>query len=165
MTIISHLEATLLLCVQHSCWPRYMNLKANLYRVSSLTTLAITLFFTYISTFRNGKSLSVPCSIPFASVIMHLLTLSTSFAVLAGVGQAIRTVPSSPCAAKCGDITNTTSSEIVCKDADYGTATGQVFAECITCQLGSNATDSSSGDSDLKWLLCMRTTYTVETSC
>ena len=89
------------------------------------------------------------------SIIMRFLSLSTSFAVMAGLGQAIRTVPTSPCADKCGDITNTTSSEIVCKDADYGTPTGQVFAECITCQLGSNATDPSTGDSDLRWLLCM----------
>lgn len=87
-------------------------------------------------------------------ITMHILSLSTSFVALAGISQALRTVPSSPCADRCGDITNTTSSEIVCKDIDYNTPTGRLFEECITCQLGSNATDPSTGDSDLKWLLC-----------
>lgn len=109
----------------------------------------------YILISRYQKRLS-PFTIPIYLFTMRILSLSTSCVALAGIIHALRTVPSSPCADKCGDITNTTSSEIVCKDIDYNTPAGRAFEECITCQLGSNATDPSTGDSDLKWLLCKK---------
>ena len=88
---------------------------------------------------------------------MHFCTLSTVLLVvlwLVDPSWAIRTVPTSECAAKCGNVTETRGTDIVCTDADYGTPTGQVFAECITCQLNSTAVDPATGDTDLKWLLC-----------
>ncbi len=88
---------------------------------------------------------------------MRLTFLRTTILVagLAEVARSIRTVENFPCVQKCGNVTDTASDDIVCTEADYGTPTGQRFAKCITCQLGSNTTDLKTGDSDLKWLLCM----------
>jgi hypothetical protein len=89
---------------------------------------------------------------------MHFLRIFAGVVVLAssmgGVG-AIRTVPSSQCAAICGDTSVTKGSDIVCSDSDYAnTNAGKVFASCITCQMNSTAVDLTTGDTDLKWMLC-----------
>ncbi|ELR06006.1 hypothetical protein VC83_06886 [Pseudogymnoascus destructans] len=86
---------------------------------------------------------------------MRLFIPSTAIVAAGFVGQsaAIRTVPSSPCASLCGDVTSTTNSEILCTQADLNTAKGQVFSKCISCQMASTAMDPKTGDTDLKWVL------------
>jgi hypothetical protein len=89
---------------------------------------------------------------------MYITALLTSVLLasgLAGRASALRTVASSHCASVCGNTTETTTDDIVCTDADFGTPKGQIFAECLTCQLNSTAIDPGNGDTDLKWLLCM----------
>lgn len=109
------------------------------------------------STSRHQKSYShytICLDTPIPTVAMHFFTtILPIVALLSQTAQAIRAVKNSPCEAKCGDISNTTASDIVCTDADYGTPTGQIFAECITCQLNSTTLDPETGESDLKWLL------------
>ncbi|ELR02471.1 hypothetical protein VC83_07895 [Pseudogymnoascus destructans] len=86
---------------------------------------------------------------------MRLFIPSTAIVAAGFVGQsaAIRTVPSSPCASLCGDVTSTTNSEILCTQADLNTTKGQVFSKCISCQMTSTAMDPKTGDTDLKWVL------------
>ncbi|KFX87823.1 hypothetical protein V490_07995, partial [Pseudogymnoascus sp. VKM F-3557] len=86
---------------------------------------------------------------------MRLIIPSTVIVAAGFVGQsdAIRSVPSSPCASLCGDVTSTTGSDILCKEADLHTAKGQTFSKCISCQMTSKAIDPSTGDTDLKWVL------------
>jgi hypothetical protein len=70
-------------------------------------------------------------------------------------GTAIRAVPSQQCAAACGDVTQTTSSDIVCSDADFqNTPKGQAMQNCLSCQQNSTANDPNTGESDLRWLMC-----------
>ncbi|OBT78780.1 hypothetical protein VF21_02506 [Pseudogymnoascus sp. 05NY08] len=86
---------------------------------------------------------------------MRLSIPSTAIVAAGFVGQsaAIRTVPTSPCASLCGDVTSTTGSEILCAEADLNTAKGQLFSKCISCQMTSTAIDQKTGDTDLKWVL------------
>ena len=104
---------------------------------------------------------------PFDILAMRLLIPSTAIVAAGFVGQgaAIRTVPSSPCASLCGDVTSTTGADILCTDADLQTAKGQVFSNCISCQITSKAIDSKTGDTDLKWVLCRHLSLTPSCRC
>ncbi|KFY10482.1 hypothetical protein V492_05002 [Pseudogymnoascus sp. VKM F-4246] len=65
---------------------------------------------------------------------MRLLIPSTAIVVAGFVGQsaAIRTVPSSPCASLCGDVTSTTGSDILCTEADLNSAKGQQLSPNVS---------------------------------
>jgi hypothetical protein len=83
-------------------------------------------------------------------VVLGLLTL------LAPSIKALRVTPGSPCTNVCAPATNTTSSEIVCLDAQYNTTTvGTKFQSCITCALQSNFQDAKTRETDVDWALCM----------
>lgn len=81
--------------------------------------------------------------------VLGLLTLTTPI-------YALRTVGGSPCSDVCGVTTNTTSSEIVCLDQQYNTTTtGQNFQTCVTCLLSSEYQNTTIGETDVDWGLCM----------
>jgi len=86
--------------------------------------------------------------------------LVTSLAITSTV--AIQVSPNSQCASVCQDNadqdksdamqSNTLGSDIVCRDNNYATPTGQKFKTCIECLQQSS--DKSTSESDLQWFLC-----------
>jgi hypothetical protein len=84
-----------------------------------------------------------------------ILFFSGLLALLTTPGTAIRAVPSQQCANACGNVTETTSSDIVCSDADFqNTPKGQALQNCLNCQQNSTAYDPNTGESDLGWFIC-----------
>ena len=73
----------------------------------------------------------------------------------------LSTSPGSPCEDVCHRTsTNTTSSDVVCKDQLFSSTTkGSNFEQCVECQLNSDYVDSKSGESDVNWGLCMLSRY------
>lgn len=97
-----------------------------------------------------GESIQSSNTMVVTSIVVGLLTL------LAPSIEALRVSPGSPCTNVCAPATNTTSSEIVCLDAQYNTtAVGTKFQNCITCALQSNFQDTQTGETDVDWALCM----------
>lgn len=81
--------------------------------------------------------------------VWWLLPLATNI-------HALRTVVGSPCTSVCGTTTNTTSNEIVCVDSYYNTTqTGRNFKSCVSCLLDSPFQNTTSGETDVDWGLCM----------
>jgi len=67
----------------------------------------------------------------------------------------LESLPNSPCAIQCGNaLGGTTGADIVCNNGDFsGTAAGQTFQSCVTCQLGSTYVDPVTKQTDLQWAL------------
>lgn len=86
--------------------------------------------------------------------------LLISFSLHATV-QALRGNSGSPCASTCEEPTsNTTVSDIVCRDTDYNsTEAGTTFVDCVECQLESTYVDRENGASDVQWGLCMSSSF------
>lgn len=84
-----------------------------------------------------------------------LLSLSCLLGLFTTPGAAIRAVPSQQCAPACGDVTQTTSNDIVCSVSDMqNTPKGQALMNCLNCQQNSTANDPNTGESDLRWFIC-----------
>ncbi|TAQ86779.1 hypothetical protein B7494_g4906 [Chlorociboria aeruginascens] len=81
-----------------------------------------------------------------------LFLLTTS---LVSTTSALQALTSSPCAAQCGNVLQSTSGDdIVCPDTAYASAAaGTVFQTCISCQLSSTYVDPDTQESDLQWAL------------
>lgn len=79
--------------------------------------------------------------------------------------SALRTVGGSPCTDVCGTTTNTTSDEVACLDADFnstiGTTVGKNFKSCVSCLLASPYQNTTIGETDVNWGLCMSPTMPV----
>ncbi|SPN97655.1 uncharacterized protein DNG_01168 [Cephalotrichum gorgonifer] len=85
--------------------------------------------------------------------------------VAAGLGLhassvvALRVSPGSPCASKCGNVLDSTSSdELVCDESAYSSGNGLVFKNCVNCEMGSTYFTTSDEfknkkDSDLQWAI------------
>ncbi|KAK3308888.1 uncharacterized protein B0T15DRAFT_121747 [Chaetomium strumarium] len=77
------------------------------------------------------------------------------------LSSALQVTPNSPCSSVCRDSldldtsdpnsSNTKNSDISCQDADYSTAAGTKFKDCMTCLQSS--TFSQGSESDTKWFL------------
>jgi hypothetical protein len=88
--------------------------------------------------------------------------MRSSFFIFSGLlalfttpGTAIRATPNQQCAQVCGDFTKTSSSDIVCSNADFqNTPRGQALMNCLNCQQNSTANDPNTGESDLRWFIC-----------
>lgn len=82
--------------------------------------------------------------------------------VIATPISALRTVHGSPCTDVCGTTTNTTSDEMACLDADFnttiGTTVGKNFKSCVSCLLASPYQNTTIGETDVNWGLCMSLT-------
>jgi hypothetical protein len=93
---------------------------------------------------------------------IHCTIMRSSFLFFSGLlalfvtpGTAIRATPNQQCAQACGDITKTSSKDIVCSDADLlNTPKGQALRNCLNCQQNSTANDPNTGESDLRWFIC-----------
>ncbi|TGJ80897.1 hypothetical protein E0Z10_g7858 [Xylaria hypoxylon] len=75
---------------------------------------------------------------------------------LAHTAQAVFVAHNSPCSVNCGNVLDsTTSDQIVCYDANYGTTAGKVFESCVTCESTSpyTTTDGNETESDLQAML------------
>lgn len=87
----------------------------------------------------------------------HLLTAGLG---LASPALAILVAPGSPCASRCGNVLDSTSSEdIPCDESAYSSGAGAVFKSCVDCQLRSTyftTSDefSNKKESDLQWMIC-----------
>ncbi|PHH69846.1 hypothetical protein CDD82_7471 [Ophiocordyceps australis] len=65
--------------------------------------------------------------------------LVTAFLLFAAAAQAVVVAPGSPCAASCGNVLDSTSSDdLVCSTGAYAGPTGQLFQGCIECELRSS---------------------------
>ncbi|SPQ21937.1 7c5bee7e-ef02-4128-b1e1-9281c887357d [Thermothielavioides terrestris] len=94
------------------------------------------------------------------SKLPRLLTLLTLFSA-ALRSSALQVTPNSPCSSACLDSptldasdpnsSNTRNSDITCKDADYSSAAGTKFKNCMTCL--QNSTFSQGQESDIMWFL------------
>ncbi|KAI9890522.1 MAG: hypothetical protein M1814_003861 [Vezdaea aestivalis] len=95
---------------------------------------------------------------------MHLLANLLLFLPFFLVTSALEVAPDSTCAPLCmntpgqdvslPETSQTFTSELTCKDSDYGTtAVGNKYQNCINCLLKSKAVDAKSGESDLYWAL------------
>ena len=88
---------------------------------------------------------------------MRLLTAGLA---LASPALAILVAPDSPCAAKCGNVLDSTSAEDVpCDEGAYSSGAGAVFKSCVDCQLKSTYFTTSDEfknkkESDLQWMIC-----------
>lgn len=78
-------------------------------------------------------------------------------ALLLSSANALQVTPSSPCATQCkSGREGTTGDDVVCKDAEYqSTTNGTRFQNCVECELGSTHVDTTTGDTDVLWGLCM----------
>ena len=85
--------------------------------------------------------------------------------LLAGLGLAapslaILVAPDSPCASKCGNVLDQTSTDdLVCEEDQYNSGAGVVFKNCLECQLRSSYVTESDKfkngkETDLQWMLC-----------
>lgn len=100
---------------------------------------------------------TIPFEYLFDTLAMFVLVLSFVLLLLtfSSPSIALRAVPSGHCAAVCGDVTTTKGTDIVCVDQDYGnTPKGLAFEACISCQMNSTAVDTTTGETDLQWMLC-----------
>lgn len=90
-----------------------------------------------------------------------MVVLAVLFSSLFPVVLGLRTTSGSPCTEVCGKTgttSNTTASEISCLDSEFTKSTkGSEFEECISCQLESKHSDSSTGETDVNWALCKST--------
>lgn len=90
---------------------------------------------------------------------MRLPLLATGLALASPV-LAILVAPGSPCASKCGNVLDSTSSEDVpCDESAYSSGAGAVFKSCLDCQLRSTYFTTSDEfknkkESDLQWMIC-----------
>lgn len=88
---------------------------------------------------------------------LQLLTIGLG---LAAPSLAILVAPGSPCASKCGNVLDKTSSDdLVCEEDQYDSGAGLVFKSCVECQLSSSyvteSDDFKNGkDTDLQWMIC-----------
>ncbi|KAI1123305.1 hypothetical protein F5Y10DRAFT_252108 [Nemania abortiva] len=69
--------------------------------------------------------------------------------------QAVYVAHNSPCAVNCGNVPDTTPDQIVCDDGDYGTTSGKVFNQCVSCESTSTYEIASGNqtESDLQAML------------
>jgi hypothetical protein len=122
-----------------SCWPRSHTLNTSVHNTYAVDRSLYIITFLY------------PCTIMRPS----LLFFSGLLALFTTPGTAIRAVPSQQCAAACGNVTTTSSNDIVCSDADFqNTPKGQAMQNCLSCQQNSTANDPNTGESDLRWFIC-----------
>lgn len=83
---------------------------------------------------------------------MRFLTNSLlAAAAAAGLAEAVIVSPGSPCSSKCGNVPDSTApDDIVCSQDAYAVE-GQLFQECVQCEVLSDHV--SSGQSDTQWAL------------
>ncbi|KAK4238483.1 hypothetical protein C8A03DRAFT_15037 [Achaetomium macrosporum] len=91
------------------------------------------------------------------SSLFTLLALSS----VPQLSSALQVTPNSPCSSVCRDSldldssdpnsSNTKNSDITCQDADYSSAAGTKFKDCMTCLQSS--TFSQGSETDTKWFL------------
>ncbi|KAF7920004.1 uncharacterized protein EAE98_009238 [Botrytis deweyae] len=85
-----------------------------------------------------------------SSILAPSLFLITSFTQST---SALKALPDSPCASKCGNVLGGTSGEndIVCQNTDYTSLIGTTYSGCVGCQLTSTFVDPSTNETDLEW--------------
>ncbi|KAJ3558868.1 hypothetical protein NPX13_g9628 [Xylaria arbuscula] len=84
----------------------------------------------------------------------HVVVVALS--ALAHRTGAVLVAQHSPCETSCGNVLDsTTTDQIVCNDADYGTSAGKVLQSCVTCESTSSYTITGQGqpESDLQAML------------
>lgn len=98
-------------------------------------------------------SLSPARSTPIWAAV---LLLSLLLLGLTTPAAGLRSTAGSPCVDACNQRSNsTTGSEITCLDDEFQhTEKGSKFQNCVECQLRSNYSDSTSGQTDVEWGLC-----------
>lgn len=98
-------------------------------------------------------SLSPARSTPIWAAV---LLLSLLLLGLTTPAAGLRSTAGSPCVDACNQRSNsTTGSEIACLDDEFQhTEKGSKFQNCVECQLRSNYSDSTSGQTDVEWGLC-----------
>ena len=90
---------------------------------------------------------------------MRLSYLSAGLG-LASPALAIFVADGSPCASKCGNVLDKTSTDdLVCDDGSYGSGAGQVFKTCLECEIKSSYVTESDEfkngkETDLQWMIC-----------
>ena len=98
---------------------------------------------------------------------MQLLCLTSSLLSLLRLVYSIKVASDSKCFPLCGDDINdsnvtvnswTGRDMLVCEDGQLAgpnsTVQGRKWKECLSCEVGSKAVNSSSNESDLYWVLC-----------
>ena len=72
--------------------------------------------------------------------------------------SALQYVPGSNCTSVCatGETSPATNGkDITCNDSDFNdTATGSAFQACVSCELRSQASNQTTGQTDVGWALC-----------
>lgn len=88
----------------------------------------------------------------------HLTVLAIA-TTLVSFATPLHVVSNSNCSSVCteGGSSNTLVADVVCNDADFtSTTNGTRFRDCVECELGSTAVESSGsdlGDSDVDWAI------------
>jgi hypothetical protein len=79
-------------------------------------------------------------------------SLSPLLFLIPTLSNALLVVPTSPCAASCGnELSSTSGAEITCQDQEYPYSTyGAAFEACINCELSSTYYDPQTNQSDLQ---------------
>ena len=86
-------------------------------------------------------------------IAMRTLTTLAALAGTASVANAIAASDGSPCSSSCGNVLDaTTGEDIICDQAEYAEDVGEVFQDCVECQLQSGYQKST--ESDTQWALC-----------
>ncbi|ESZ99423.1 hypothetical protein SBOR_0185 [Sclerotinia borealis F-4128] len=84
------------------------------------------------------------------TILAPSLFLLTSFTQST---SALKALPNSPCASKCGNVLGGTKGDddIVCQDTGYTSLIGTTYSGCVGCQLSSTFVDPSTNQTDLEW--------------
>ncbi|KAH7152347.1 hypothetical protein B0J13DRAFT_658746 [Dactylonectria estremocensis] len=83
---------------------------------------------------------------------MRIITNFAAAGLAIPAANAILVAPNSPCSSNCGNVLGSTSaSDIVCSQDSYSSGAGQVFDNCVSCEITSDY--SNSGETDQQWAL------------